>query len=175
YAASKNKYVSFLTNGLLIDDEWAAKIARSSRSICFSVNAATKTTHELVNRGSSWEKVLQNIHKVRKAKAIMASDLQIAGHMTIVPQNIQEIPLFIKSYHQLGFEYINFGYDLRMPAYLRHHPHLKEQTSLKIGRALVSLRNRSSVNDHALIKLGLIDYQDRAKKKAAPCKNRSTG
>jgi len=42
YAVSQGKQVSFLSNGTLINDEWAGKIARHSRFIYISINAATK-------------------------------------------------------------------------------------------------------------------------------------
>ena len=44
YAASKGKKISLLTNGLLVNDEWAERFARHSRFVYFSLNAATKHT-----------------------------------------------------------------------------------------------------------------------------------
>ncbi len=47
YAADNNIKVSFLTNGTLITEEWAEKIALNSDYINFSLNAATAKTQDL--------------------------------------------------------------------------------------------------------------------------------
>ncbi len=119
YATAQGKKVSFLTNGIMVTDEWAEKIAVHSEFVYFSLNAATKETHELVNQGSKWDRVLRNIARVRAAREAAASDVRILGHMTIIPENWREIPLFIRNFEEFGFDAINFGYDWQMPAYLK--------------------------------------------------------
>ena len=59
--AEKRKKYSLLTNGLLIDEEMAKRLAREANIVSISVNAATRVTHEKVNVGSSWDRVLGNI------------------------------------------------------------------------------------------------------------------
>jgi MoaA/NifB/PqqE/SkfB family radical SAM enzyme len=154
--AAKNKKLSFLTNGLLVNDEWAEKIALNCSFIHFSINAATKKTHELINRGSCWETVLRNIQKVRDAKAKHHTSVRIHGHMTLVPQNIQEIPLFIRSFKQLGFDSIGFGYDKKLPGYLDAHPLLKKKISLEIKEAISQSVDKSPINRLRLKYLRLV-------------------
>ncbi len=107
-AASLGKRVSFLSNGTLIDEEWAEKIARHSAYIYVSLNGATKATHELVNAGSKWENVLRNIRRVRRWRRRLGSDVVIRGHMTLVRENLDEVPLFIRTFKGLGVDRICF-------------------------------------------------------------------
>ena len=108
YAASKGKKISFISNGTLINEEWAKKIARHSLFIYISINAATKETHELVNVNSKWETVLKNVRRLRKYRAAYRSGTVIKGHMTLVRENLKEVPLFMKNFKSLGFDRICF-------------------------------------------------------------------
>ncbi len=107
-AASLGKKVSFLSNGTLIDEVWAEKIARHSDYIYVSLNGATKATHELVNAGSKWENVLRNIRRVRKWRKRLGTGLVIRGHMTLVRENLAEVPMFIREFKKFGVEKICF-------------------------------------------------------------------
>lgn len=135
-AETVGKKVSMETNGMLIDDEWAKLIAKHGGYILFSLNAATKKTHELINRGSKWEKVLENIQKIRQQRAAFKSNVRILGHMTIVKENLSEIAMFIKSYKELGFDEINFNYDSKVFVYLNEKKSLKEKLKKEIQLAL---------------------------------------
>lgn len=146
YFARKGKKVSFLTNGLLINDQWAEWTALHSNWVCVSINAATKKTHELINRGSCWEIVLKNIQRIIAARVKYNSSVKIIGHMTIVPQNFQEIPSFIKNYKHLGFDHINFGYDRSVPLFLKQKMFLKIKIRAEIKTAINQLDDDSSVD-----------------------------
>jgi MoaA/NifB/PqqE/SkfB family radical SAM enzyme len=158
HATSQGKKVSFLTNGIIINDEWAEKIARHSSFVYFSLNAATKETHELVNRGSKWERVLRNIQRVRAARDAHGTDLRIVGHMTIVPENVAEIPSFIRRYREFGFDAINFGFDEGVPAYLKSalDPARRRQLAQEIQAALAQSGDGATVNSLRLQLLGLV-------------------
>ena len=120
YAILKNKKISFMTNGMLIDKNWAKKIALHSSFVCFSLNGATEKTHELINRGSNWKKVLRNIRLIKKMRGLYRTPLKLLGHMTIVPQNMGEIPLFVNKCKQLDFDLVDFGFDERIFTYMRN-------------------------------------------------------
>jgi sulfatase maturation enzyme AslB (radical SAM superfamily) len=156
YAGEQGKKVSFLTNGMLINDAWAEKIALHSSFIHFSLNAATKETHEFVNKGSQWERVLKNIQRVRDFRDRYKTELRISGHMTIVTKNIREIPLFIQKFSEFGFDTIDFGYDLRVPFFLMRHPFLKQDLRQRIKTAIDRIENKSLIRGHRLSLLGLL-------------------
>lgn len=136
YSKHKKK-LWMLTNGTLIDGDWAKLIANSFHTVKISLNAATKETHELVNHGSQWEQVLKNIQLLKETKNTLKTSLNIVGRMTIVPENIREVPLFINKHREFGFEHISFGYVKNtVPKYLEQNPSIKEQLSVDIKKAL---------------------------------------
>lgn len=149
YCVSRGKRVSLLTNGLLVSDEWAEKFALHSDFVLFSLNAATKRTHEYVNRGSKWETVLRNIQRVRAARQRLGTDLRIVGHMTIVEQNLAEIPQFIENAAGVGFDDISIGYVEHIPRYLRAHPIKRLLLAARVRRALSRPRQLPFVTPQA--------------------------
>ena len=90
-----------MTNGILLKEKLAEKIAKHVSQVHVSLNAATKTTYERIIRGSTWERVLRNVHLLRAAREHFDTNLQIKGHMTLVPQNVHEIRVFITKFQKL--------------------------------------------------------------------------
>ncbi len=156
HCISKNKQVSFLTNGTIMSEIWAEKIVKYSRTISISLNAATKVTHERINLGSKWETVLENIQLLKNAKTKSDSKMEIAGHMTITTTNLQEIPIFIYKYKEFGFDRIKFGFDLRVPIYLKLHPTIKKILAEKITTSIKQQPNKKAINIERLKYLGLV-------------------
>jgi hypothetical protein len=78
------------------------------------------------------------------------------GHMTIIPRNLSEIALFIRMFQEFGFDSINFGYDIRVPLYLKLHSSKKKEVSLEVREALEKSRVLSLVDSYRLKLLGLI-------------------
>jgi len=95
FVIKKKIKVNFISNGTIMDDDLAKKIALNSKVFMVSLNAATKKTHEHVNIGSNWETVLKNIGKVNHFKKKLNTELVMHGHMTIVVKNLHEIHLII--------------------------------------------------------------------------------
>jgi radical SAM protein with 4Fe4S-binding SPASM domain len=156
YVAAQRKRPFFLTNGLLINDDWAQKIVSHSSSIHISLNAATKKTHEMVNQGSKWETVLKNIQRLQDAKKQKKAVFKIIGHMTIIIENLKEIPLFINNFKEFGVDKIQFGFDHKVPGYLKNNPFLKIALKKEIVQAHRKSRNSSSVELKRLKMLELI-------------------
>lgn len=139
HCAEHGAKVSFVTNGTAISEAMANKIALHCHAIVFSLNAATKTTHEIVNAGSKFDKVMHNIKRVIAAKRSLHGEVLIGGHMTLVPENLEELPLFIDKREEFGFEWINFGYDVKMPPLLAADPERKK----RLGTAAAASLGRS--------------------------------
>ncbi len=156
YAASQNKRPFFMTNGLLINDEWAEKIVLNSAAIYISLNAATAKTHEIVNRGSKWDTVMKNIKKLQDARRRHGAAFKITGHMTIVLENVQEIALFISHFPEFGFDQIGFGYDQKVPEYLKAQPFLKISLKRDVIKALRTTKDPSLVDLKRLKMLELV-------------------
>lgn len=156
YLIDKKIMANFISNGTVMTGALAKKIADHSYSFTVSLNAATKKTHEKINIGSKWEKVLENIKKVNFYKNKDKTNLISHGHMTIVMQNFHEIPLFIKNYKKLGFDRIDFGFDEdSMPIFLKKHPSIRKRLSHLIKKSLIG-KNLNDIMTHRLNVLNLI-------------------
>jgi len=128
--------VDIATNGTAITEQMAAKIALHCGIIYFSLNAATREIHEIVNVGSQFDKVLRNIRRVIQAKQELHGTAAIVGHMTIVKQNIHEIPLFVRKRAEFGFEFLHFGFDGSVPGLLAEDPEMKERLASELRSAI---------------------------------------
>lgn len=134
YLEEIGKRYTILTNGILIDDQRAQRLAEHAHSVIVSLNGATKSGHESVNRGSRFERVLENIRRMRRARDSLGSKMILAGHMTITTSNLHEVPLFLRLFREFGFDRVNFGYVKEtVPLYLATHAKfaqdLKEETT----------------------------------------------
>ena len=150
------KRYTILTNGLLIDDRMALRLAKYAQKVIVSLNGATKRGHESVNRGSRFEKVVENIHRIRRARAELGTNVILTGHMTITTSNVHEVPLFLQSFRDLGFDRVNFGYDNKtVPQYLASNPNLTHRLRLETNAAMVECGG-SEVDSLRLELLGLL-------------------
>jgi len=156
HATSQGKRINLITNCTLVNDIWAEKIARHSGFVHISLNASKKETHETINRGSNWEKVLENIQKIKKAKEELGTDLNIIGHMTILLRNMDELPDFIKNYEKFGFDTINFGYTRSVQFYMKANPLKRKALGKKVKAVIADLKHPKNVDALRLELLGLI-------------------
>lgn len=155
YLETMNKKFILLTNGLLINKKMAIRLANNAIIVSISINAATKETHEKVNVGSNFERVLSNISELIKARKICQTSLIINGRMTLVPQNIHEIPLFLKKYKELGFDRINFGFDrATVPQYLLKNSALLKKLRMEIEDIL----SHSNLEEIDLMRLKQLNF-----------------
>lgn len=108
--ATKMKKVNLITNGTLINDEWARHLVNGSNWVLISVNAASKQIHEQINRRSDFDKVINNISRLVSHKKLTNSQVKIMYKFTTTPENIHEIPISIKLANDLGCDEIAFGF-----------------------------------------------------------------
>jgi MoaA/NifB/PqqE/SkfB family radical SAM enzyme len=156
HCAENGSKIGLITNGIAIGEEMAKKIAIHCSSINFSLNAATKEIHEIVNAGSRFEKVTRNIKKVIDAKREFDGGVTIMGHMTIVKENIHEIPQFISKQAEFGFERINFGFDRTVPGILSDDPELKASLASDISDEIAKSERPRRIDTARLRMLGLV-------------------
>ena len=134
------KRYSLYTNGLLIDEKMASRLARNGHAVVVSLNGATKRGHEAVNRGSRFERVVENCHRLREARDRIGSELTITGHMTITTSNLHEVPHFLRSFRQLGFDRVNFGFVKEtVPPYLAAAPDFAERLRQETAEAMAEV------------------------------------
>lgn len=97
-------YVSFNTNGILLDEEWISKlISNENIYINISVNAASEETYHCIMGKNYFEEVIINIKsliKTRDNKEKVSPYVSIS--FVAMEQNIHEFPEFINLANDLG-------------------------------------------------------------------------
>ena len=131
-----NKKVSLLTNGILLDNQWREHLLRGAKWIMISVNAATKKTGEFVNKGTNYEKLIDNIKKLILLKRQYSLDVKIIYKFTIVPENMHEIADAIVFAKELGCDKISYSYDEFVPFVLEKHKQAKERIKGELLRVI---------------------------------------
>lgn len=132
----KHKKIKLVTNGLLINRQWAERLVSGSEWIEISVNAATKKMHEQVNRGSDFDRVIKNIKMLLEVKKATSSKAEIRFHFTIIPKNILEIAQAIRLASKLHCDIITFCYDHPATEYfLNGHREIRNKIREDISKA----------------------------------------
>jgi len=158
FLEENGKNYTILTNGVLINDEMAQRLSLHAKRVIISINAANKETHEVVNQGSNFNKLISNIKSLQSYRNQNDTELKLIGRMTITPESILEIPDFIQNFSDFGVDYINFGYDKStVPQLLLENPSLKEKLKIKIINSLKSA-DLEKIDTLRLIYLGLIGF-----------------
>ena len=104
YARKKDLNTALLTNGLLINEEWAKLFAKLNIRVKMSLDGATAKTHDYLRGKGSFEKLKKAISHLRQAKVD-----DIALHFTIHRKNVKEILLLPELLHQLGVRNLVVG------------------------------------------------------------------
>jgi len=139
HLASVNKKFGLSTNGTLLDKNVSDFLAPNIDFITLSINAATKETHEKVNIGSDFDLVLKNLEYIRGLREANGLEFDIIGRMTLTTLSLHEIPLFIRTFTELGVDRINFGYDkATVPSFLMNKSEFTKGLKKEISSAIAS-------------------------------------
>jgi len=155
-----NKKANLITNGALINDEWAEYLLRGSQWIEISVNAVTEKIYEVVNGVPLFSKVIYNIKKLAGLKNKYGLDTLIRYHFSAVPENVHEIAAAIPFAERLGCDIITFGYDFSVPSYLKKNNEIKQKIKTEISRLINSGSLRIKIRGNRLEQLGIIENTD---------------
>ena len=149
--------IKLTTNGLLINREWAERLVKGSEWIEVSVNAATRKTHESINRGSSFEKVISNLRMLIDLKRSYSIKTGIRFHFTIVPENTHEIAQAIKVADRLGCDMITYCFDSpNVETFLSKHKNIREKIKEDILK-VINVNLKIKIQRNHLEQLGLVE------------------
>lgn len=114
------------TNGLLLDERKMERILTSKlKEISFSIDAATQKVYHNI-RGAELEKVWRNIELlIHKRKEKPGSHLRIYVNMTVMRENLEDVPAFVERaacagvdlillrpvHYDLNYDYTEFVYE----------------------------------------------------------------
>ena len=123
-ASSTNSRLTLITNGTALTGKWRSILVSGGHECRFSLNGASRATHEAVNRGSSWPRVMAGVRKLAALREKKSSRLYITLRMTVVPINASEMAAFVRFANEEGYaNRIAFGFDKKtMPKWARRHP-----------------------------------------------------
>jgi radical SAM protein with 4Fe4S-binding SPASM domain len=111
-AEKTESLITLITNGTALSGRWEDILLSRKHELRLSLNAATRETHERVNVGSKWTKVIKNLRRLAQRREQGRSDLYITLRMTVVPQNVHEMPAFVRFANNEGYaDRITFGFD----------------------------------------------------------------
>lgn len=151
------KKADLITNGVLVNDLWARNLVLGANWVAVSINAASKQVHELVNRGSRFEKVTANVRRMTSLKQELGADLKIIFKFSIVPENIHEIADAIPLAADLGCDKIAYGFDPdTVPTYLQDNPQLRVALRQQL-REQMAIGYPMEIESIRLQFLGLLD------------------
>ncbi len=86
------EYVYITTNGQALNEEKIGKIIESGLdSIKFSIDAASKGIYEKTRTGGNWERLMDGIRLLRKARDEVNSDLRIFGSFVVTKDNYKDL------------------------------------------------------------------------------------
>ena len=103
HAAGQEVHVT--TNGTLLTSEGrAAALARCARSIEVSVDGATRATYERIRAGASFEALLANLERLRRARLALPEPDRgaLTLCMVLMASNVHELPAYVELAARLG-------------------------------------------------------------------------
>ena len=150
--AVRNPYLqnTIVTNGLLIDDEWAEIIVSSGSAVVNSIDGGTKETYEEIRRWGRWEALVAGLDALNRARDRHAgapgrsSRFDLIFQMTVMKENCHELREAVEFARRHRFTAVNFLpiQNIFGPENIFHH---KDREALdKIREALPAVKEACS-------------------------------
>lgn len=101
--------VALSTNGALLKDKHFEVLAKNLTWIRFSFNAGSEENYAYVHQtdGKDFNKVIENIEKLKAAKERLGSKITIGSQCVLIPQNKDYILEHAKRLKKLGVDYFS--------------------------------------------------------------------
>jgi MoaA/NifB/PqqE/SkfB family radical SAM enzyme len=113
-SGNPNLRQTIITNGLLIDEDWAKKLVSNKVTIVFSIDGITKETYDYIRTGARYEnlvEILNILNKHRKEyfenKNICPYNFETIMQVTIMRYNYREINGFLDFAKKHKFDALN--------------------------------------------------------------------
>lgn len=118
-ATARGIRVSANTNLTLLTDERARRCQDSGlASLSVSLDGASAVVYEAIRLKANFAKVLRNLGRLMRARAMAASPLQVRGVMVLMRSNAHELPALLRLLHAHGVGELlvqRLSSDLRQP------------------------------------------------------------
>lgn len=103
------------TNGILVDERWAKKLARKNISLAYAIDGIVPKTYEHIRRGAKFEDLIKSIETIKKYKRIYNEDVGYADKMItimsfiVMRSNYREIEKTIDFAKTHGFDLLQLN------------------------------------------------------------------
>lgn len=150
--------VEITTNGLVLGSKKTReKLIKHVKDIRISINATNERSHYYVMRPKKpfYNIVLENVRLLRHERNnFKDSNLVIRGQFTAISETLFEIPQFMDSFMELGFEYISITFDhSKFPDFFLKNPETTKSLAKKIQDVYdnSSHKERIEISDYGLL------------------------
>lgn len=150
-----NKKVDILSNGSLINPEWAERLARGGGCVTVSVNAASGETYKRVCQGE-FLRTVENLKRLAELKRKLNSPSLIRFKFTVIPENAHEIAQAILLANELGCDEVIFGFATGGREFLAREEGLRRQLKTRIAQLMSDPKVHISIERNYLTQLNLL-------------------
>ena len=99
-----------ITNALLITEEWADRLtSRNNVGLTISIDSVDKEIYEKIRRGGSFEKLIQNLEIINKARRRYLSNMTTTLRCTIMKANYKQLDRFIEFAKDYEFDVVQMA------------------------------------------------------------------
>lgn len=99
---------TIVTNGILITEQWAKKLAKSNVELVFSIDGVDKSTYEHIRRGAKFEDVINGVKLINEAREKYNSGhMSLRLHAVIMKTNYKQLEGFIEFAKEYGFDAVH--------------------------------------------------------------------
>ncbi|MHB9154099.1 MAG: tetratricopeptide repeat protein [Endomicrobiales bacterium] len=110
--AVKNPHVrqNINTNGLLIDERWAKKLARRNVNLAYAIDGVTAPTYEKIRRGARFDELVKGLELMNAYKTRYNARAPFNGRMTtmmsfiVMKSNCREVSRTVEFARKYGFD-----------------------------------------------------------------------
>lgn len=101
---------SVITNGLLINKEWAETFAKAKTNLTYSVDAVTKDTYEYIRKGAKFEDLLRSLDVVSETNKRYNNPLSLHMNVVVMRSNYRQLGLFPEFCQRYGIKHLRFDF-----------------------------------------------------------------
>lgn len=101
---------SIITNGLLINKEWAEIFANSRVNLTFSIDAVTKHKYESIRKGASFERLIESLEIINEMNKECGNSIQLHINAVVMRSNYKELHLFPDFCQRYGIKHLRFDF-----------------------------------------------------------------
>jgi MoaA/NifB/PqqE/SkfB family radical SAM enzyme len=99
-----------ITNGTLIDEEWAERIVRTGTKLSLSIDGVHKDTYEKIRYGAKFEDIIRTLNSIKKYKKSITKtkfETELFMNFVVLRSNYNDIDDLIDFAHEYGIRSVH--------------------------------------------------------------------